>query len=631
MSRPSGAPSPVQPVADQSAAVREITQSGPFADMVARLEETTGRSREEIVDEAVTALNEMAAGVGPQASKAWDGLGRWLTRSYEVDTDNSGMAGLRELGKRHSLVFLPNHRSYLDPLVLRTALAPYGFPPNFILGGINLALWPISTLGQRSGLVFIRRSAKGDPIYPAVMRLWLGYLIGRKQNLEWYFEGGRTRTGKLRPPKMGVLRYLVDAFVASDRQEDVQFVPVSVVYDQQHEVSALSLEEGGGTKKAESLRAMVQFARAQGRRRGRAYVRFGEPLSLRSMFDDASERAGSADLVEVVPRVAFEVAHRINSATPITPAALVTFALLDNDGRAMTLAETLRLLEPFLDYVRARRLPVTSGVDLGRPEGLSAALATLVREGVVEAYTGGREPVYSIARNRAHEAGFYRNTVTHYFTTRAIAEVAIALQPPRAEGDAIRQVWVRSLALRDLLKYEFFFADKRDFDADLRREMALADPDWGARAEAFDDPHGLLQSTSLLLAHRVIGPFLESYSVVADLLAAREPAAPVDTEALVAEALGHARQRWLQHDLHSPESISKDLMGGAVRLAGNRNLLEAGGEDLRQARAEFAAELAEACRAVDVIRDIARTRLTGSHEPAGRTARPHHADEEGSR
>jgi glycerol-3-phosphate O-acyltransferase len=596
-------------VEDQSVAVREISQSARFAETIDALVESTGRPRKDVVDEAVTALNEMAAGVGPKASKAWDRLGKWLTRSYVVEADTTRLAELRALGKRQSLVFLPNHRSYLDPLVLRTALAPYGFPPNFILGGINLALWPISTLGQRSGLVFIRRSAKGDPIYPAVMRVWLGYLIGRGQNLEWYFEGGRTRTGKLRPPKMGVLRYLVDAFLAGDRKDDVVFVPVSLVYDQQHEVSALSLEEGGGTKQAETLGQMVQFARAQGRRRGRAHVRFGDPVSLRSMFDDASDRAGSADLQAVVPRVAFEVAHRINDATPITPSALVTFALLDNDGRAMTVTETLELLEPFLDYVRARRLPLTSGVDLGRPEGLSTALATLVREGVVEAYTGGQEPVYSIAANRAHEAGFYRNTVTHYFTTRAMAEVAIALTPAHSGVDPTRHVWVHSLALRDLLKYEFFFADKRDFDADLRREMALADPHWDQVARDADDPKTLLRGAPLLLAHRVIGPFLEAYSVLADLLAAREPAAPVDSEALVTQALGQARQRWLQHELHSPESISKDLMNGAVKLAGNRNLLDAGGEDLRRARQEFADELATACQAVGVIREIARQRM----------------------
>ena len=150
---------------------------------------------------------------------------------------------------------------------------------------------------------------------------------------------------------MGVLRYLVDAFQANGGDsDDAYLVPVSIVYDQQHEVSALSAEERGGTKTPESLTWVYRFARAQGRRRGRVHVRFGPPLSLREALADAGTRADTDNLTETVPRVAFEVAHRINDATPITPAALVTFGLLDNDGRAMTLAETLGVLEPLVAY-----------------------------------------------------------------------------------------------------------------------------------------------------------------------------------------------------------------------------------------------------------------------------------------
>ncbi len=493
--------------------------------------------------------------------------------------------------------------------MLRAALARHGFQPNYVLGGINLALWPLSELGRRAGLIFIRRSTRDDPVYPAMLRLYLGHLLRGRANLEWYFEGGRTRTGKLRPPKMGVLKWLVDAYRANEAvepgAEDVVLVPVSIVYDQQHEVSALSFEEGGGAKTPESLAWVVRFASAQSRRRGRAHVRFGPTLSLREALAEAATRAGSGDSAEVVPRVAFEVAHRINAATPITPSALVTFGLLDNDGRAMTLQETLRILEPLLDYVRQRRLPLTSDVDLGRPEGLRRVLRTLVREGVVEEYDGGLEPVYAIGPGRAHEAGFYRNTVTHYFITRAIAEVAAVLTSQIQDADVTTATWEHALGLRDLLKYEFFFATKREYDADLRTDVALAAPQWQEGDLTPADLATAVRGSELLIAHRVVGPFLESYQVVADRLATREPAAPVDEAALIIESLGVARQRWLQHDLHSPESISKDLMGNAVKLAGNRDLLEPGGAELRAAREGFAAELGAVVRAVAVVRRIA--------------------------
>ena len=590
-------------------AVELVMGTSQFAETLAALVERTGRTEADLRHDSQTALAEMAAHVDESASRVWDRMGRWLTRSYEVDVDTNRLAELAELGRRHSLVFLPNHRSYLDPLVLRAAMTGHGFPLNYTLGGINLAMWPLSELGKRSGLIFIRRSSREDPVYPAMLRLYLGFLLRQRANLEWYFEGGRTRTGKLRPPRMGVLRYLVDAFRANgESSDDTYLVPVSIVYDQQHEVSALSREESGGTKTPESLTWLYRFARAQGRRRGRVHVRFGPPLSLRGALADAGSRAHTDDPTAVVPRVAFEVAHRINAATPITPSALVAFGLLDNDGRAMTLAETLGVLEPLVAYVRHRQLPLTADVDLGRPEGLRKALATLVREGVVVEYAGGLEPVYAIAPDRQHEAAFYRNTVTHYFIDRAILEVALvqaAEEDPAADVDVVAATWKRALALRDLLKYEFFFATKREFDTQLRYETDLLRPGWSEESVATSEITERLAGSHLLLAHRVIGPFLEAYSVVADRLVTREPAAPLDRDGLIAESLGVAHQRWLQQDLHSPESISKDLMGGTLKLAGNRGLLGPGGDELRQSRQHFADELAAAVDAIGVVRSLA--------------------------
>lgn len=596
--------------------VRAIMSSRRYEAVVAKLVAGTGRAQTAVRRDAEAALKEMASHVGdPVATGAWDRLGRFLTRAYTVDADTSRLPALARLDRDHTLVFLPNHRSYLDPLVLRQVLATQGFGPNHVLGGINLAMWPLSQLGRRSGLVFIRRTTKDDPVYPAMMRLYLGHLVEGGHNLEWYFEGGRTRTGKLRPPKMGVLRYLVDAFTEHQADvPDVYLVPISIVYDQQHEVQALSEEETGGTKRQESIGLMLNFARAQGRRRGRAYLRFGEPMGLRAALAEAAERAESDAATELVPRVAFEVAHRINAATPITPTALVAFALLDNEGRAMTLPEVLAVLEPLLAYVHGRGLPLIASADLARLDGLRQALRTLVREGVVEEYDGGLEPVYGIAEGRAHEAGFYRNTVTHYFLNRAILEVAVVMAGEGSEPVGVAAVWPHALALRDLLKYEFFFATKAEFDAGIRAEAEEALPGWEGREVGPEDMSIARGEGTLLLAHRVIGPFLEAYAVVAAQLASRDPGVPVDTEEVISESLGVARQRWLQRELHSPESISKDLMGGAIQLAGNRELLEPGGEDVRAARRAFADELAEVVRAVGTIRRTALAQMPARGE-----------------
>jgi glycerol-3-phosphate O-acyltransferase len=596
--------------------VEDVVASPQFAARVALLSEETGRTPEDVSADARRCLEEMVATIEPRSTQAWDRFGAWLSRSYSIDASSDRLRQIRELGLQHSLVFLPNHRSYLDPLVLRRVLVNYGFPPNFVLGGMNLAKWPASVLAKRSGLIFIRRSTRDDPVYPAMMRLYLGCLLKVHANLEWYFEGGRTRTGKLRPPRMGVLRYLLDAFVenlaepGSSTDQDVYIVPVSIVYDQQHEVEAISFEDTGGSKTPESLKWLYGFARAQSTRRGQVHVRFGEPLSLLDTLEDARERAGSAEPETVVPRVAFEMANRINAATPITPSALITFALLDNEGRALTLGELLDVLDPLLAYVRERQLPLTSDIDLARPDGLRSALRTLQAEGVVEVYDGGLEPVFAIAPDRFHEAAFYRNTLAHWFVYRAITENSL-LAAADAGGDVVDTTWQVALELRDLLKFEFFFPRKREFAEDIRREVDLARPGWAAEGFDRDGVLHALDQTHLYVSHRIIGPFLEAYYVVAARLADREPAAPVDRDALVQECLGIAKQDWLMHRLHSPESISRDLMQGALRLADNRGLLTVGGEELRKQREAFRDELRSAVERIGIVRRAAMAQIEG--------------------
>ena len=292
----------------------------------------------------------MAVKPGGLSVAGWDMFTRWLSRAYKVDYQPADVEKLRQLNETSGLIFLPNHRSYLDPLVLRWALEHHGFPPNNTLGGSNLALWPMSEIGRRNGIVFIRREFRDDHLYRAVLKAYLSHLMDNKHNLEWYIEGGRTRTGKLRPPRYGILSYVVDAF-ADNPDRDVRIVPTSIIYDQQHEVSAISAEEMGGTKTPESLSWLYKFARSQSRGLGRAHLRFGEPLSLTDALSLTLDNEGQARPRLAVPMVAFEACNRINAVTPVTPSAMLTFALLDNGDRAITVEEGRRILQPLLKYI----------------------------------------------------------------------------------------------------------------------------------------------------------------------------------------------------------------------------------------------------------------------------------------
>jgi glycerol-3-phosphate O-acyltransferase len=562
---------------------QEIMASAHFRERLAALAASLERSEDDVAAEASGYLDEMVASHSRLAIDAWEQFGRWLSRAYSVEVDGKSVEQLRQLSARFPLAFLPSHRSYLDPLVLRSALHRQGFAPNHVLGGLNVGFWPIGPVARRSGVVFIRRSVRGDPVYKLVLREYIAYLVRKRFNVEWYIEGGRTRTGKLRPPRYGLLNYLVDA-VRDGGVDDVMLVPTSIVYDQLYEVGAMAAEEHGAPKTPESLSWLVGYARAQGRGFGKVRVQFGEPASLR-------ETLGGPEREHAVERVAFEVCHRINRATPITETALVTMALLGVDDRALTLEEVRTTLGPLVAYVRGRELPTTGELDLAQPGGVRQALDALCRHGVVSRFSGGTEPIWSIGSERHLEAAFYRNSAVHFFLTRAIAELVLVHIDECPSLDLVDSGWGEALRIRDVLKYEFFFARKRDFERELRAELALLDPQWERHTAVPGAAWQTLQDAPLHLAPRVLASFLEAYLVVAERLAALDPRAEVDEKDLLASCLGVAHQYRLQRRLASTESIARELFATGLKLAANRDLIDPGGDEVAHRRQDFAAEL----------------------------------------
>ncbi len=572
--------------------VEAIESSGAFRREIAALADPLELPEREVAARASEDLRGLVAAMSPLAVDLLSGALRPLhSRAWKVQVDVDGLEGLRELNRRFPLVFLPCHRSYADPLVLADVLAEHDFPRNHVLGGDNLRFWPLGPLARRAGIVFIRRSFADDEIYKTVVREYFAYLLAKRFNLEWYMEGGRSRTGKLRPPRYGLLRYVAEA-VEHDRVDDVYLVPVSIAYDQLREVAAMAAEQRGGAKRGEGLAWLASYARNQLTRVGNVQVRFAEPIALRAQLPADGQAAEPAARRLALQKVAFEVAVRINRASPVLATALVTLALLGVRDRALTLGQVRQVLEPVMDYVEARKLPGSGLELLRRPAGVRGVLRALARENVVTEYTGGVEPVYAIERGQHLVAAFYRNSAIHHFVSRAIAELTLLRSSrPTWEQEADR--------LRDLLKFEFFFPDRETYRAELVDELRLLDPDWERR-----DGRELLEQAGFLIAHRVLRSFLDAQLVVAEQLAARDPRSPVVEKEFLAECAGVGQQMLLQGRLHGPESLSGELFASALKLATNRDLVDAGREELRERRVAFAAELRDTVGRVAVIDEI---------------------------
>jgi glycerol-3-phosphate O-acyltransferase len=570
--------------------VEAIQDSPGFRREVAALATRLDVAESQVLELVGASLEGLVASMSPLAVDLLSGALRPLhARAWEVQVDTAGLERLRELNRQHALVFLPSHRSYADSLLLADVLADNDFPRNHVLGGDNLSFWPIGPLAKRAGVVFIRRSFGGDEIYKFALREYLGYLLNKRFNLEWYMEGGRSRTGKLRPPRYGLLTYLAEA-IDLGFAEDAYLVPVSITYDQLREVSAMAAEQGGGAKRSEGLSWLASYARGQLNRIGTASVRFAEPLSLREAMAAGGD-AGDRDAWRLrLHKVAFEVAVRINRVTPATATALVTLALLGVRDRALTLPQVRHVLEPLLGYLAERDLPHSSQA-LRTDGGVRQVLGALAQQHVVTIYDGGEEPVYAIEQGQHLVAAFYRNSAIHHFVDRAVAELVLLSEPADR--------WDEAMRLRDQLKFEFFFPDKQAYAEQLSAELARLDPGWETA-----DGRTVLRRSPLLMAHRVLRSFLDAQLVVAERLSAHDPGGELAEKEFLDECGGVGKQMLLQGRLHGPESLSRELFSGALKLAANLDLTGPGGAELARRRQEFAAHLRDLVARVITIDEI---------------------------
>ena len=583
--------------------VAQLLKDPSFAERVTAIATKHGQDPVAAQVEAAAALRSMGAEHTERAGDVFRGFTGWMSRAHDFRYDEEAGRRLRVLDRNHSLLFLFSHRSYLDISCMPRS-SPAASPPR-TSGGANLDFFPFGAMARKVGVVFIKRSTGDSPVYRFALRSYIGQLTRNRKNLAWSIEGGRTRTGKLRPPAYGMLRYVVDAVEATDGPETL-IVPVSIVYEQLHEVSTMTSEARGGKKRPEDLRWLVTFARSQGDRLGNAYLEFGEPIPIRQRLAELRVEDPSGE--HVVERLALDTSHRINRATPVTATAVVCVAMLAAD-RSLTLDEVLETVAPLADYLAARRWPVAGATNLTDRATIRRTLQDLTSSGVLVAFDSGLETVWGVGPQQHLVAAFYRNTAIHVLVNRAIGELGLVAAAENGH-DGARVANKESLRLRDLLKFDFFFPSRHDFAREMVAEMGYLDPEGVSQLRDFDadQAEAWLRAARPLVAHLVLRPFLDAYSVVADRLAAWDDSEfeSFEEKRFLDECLRVARQWALQRRVASEESVSLELFKPALLLARHRGLVVANGEESAKAREDFAAELRDTVRRVNVIAQMAR-------------------------
>lgn len=534
-------------------------------------------------------VSEIAATHSPYLIDLIANLIHWVIRQGygAIHYDRRAIEHVARLGRDNPLVFLPSHKSNLDRLSLQFMLWENDLPPNHTAGGINMNFFPVGPLVRRTGVFYIRRSFKGNDLYKFVLRTYLDYLIEKRFPLEWYMEGGRSRSGKLRPPRYGMLSWVVDSYLRG-KSDDIYLLPISIAYDQIQEVGAYVREATGGSKDEETFSWAVKFARSLRRRYGDIHIRFADPVSIASEMEGANL---TDDNPIEVQKLAFEVMYRISRVTPITPTALVSTVFLATKDGAHHIDTITAACDELVRYVTRYQLPTTT--ELPRTsDDVEGTMALMAEHGLISSHSAAGRTVYWMDADQRMRASYYSSAVEHFFVPRSLAEIALAA--PDLEG-----FWTDLFDLRDLLKFEFFFADKDEFRRAIAEELASEVPDWEDRVAAGDGGSVALKPSTVGWS---VLPLLEGYLVVADELHALE--GPVeDEEALLSACLERGRLYRLEGRIQSDESVSRVVFGGALLLAKNRGLTT-NGVDMAKYRAELAAQIVRyieaACRRLPV-------------------------------
>ena len=564
----------------------EIIRSPKLQKVIADMAGEGAAEREVMTARAMAMLRAMQSALDMTAIAALDQLVQQASsRMFSaVEVDETGIERLRELAKEGTLILLPSHKSHMDYVLFAWILYRNKLPMPVIAAGDNLNFLPVGPILRRAGAFFIRRKFSGDRLYSAVVDAYVRRLIKDGSPLEFFLEGGRSRTGKLLPPKLGLLSLVVDAAL-SVQTRTTYFCPISIGYERFVEEKAFVRELTGAEKQKESVQGFVKSFDALVGRYGRLSVQFGKPLSLADVLRDIDEKSHERELLALSPprrraiitRLAYRVMNEINAATAVTAGSLVATALLAHDKRGLPHADlvaTCQRLARTLRRQRARFSPSLAddeGAD-GRGQirttALEEAIDVFIRAGSVEAHRVGDDVIYVVPPDQRLSLDLAKNLIIHFFAPRALIATALLASPgPPLAVSAVRD---RVLWMSRLFKYEYTFRADAPFERIFEEQIAALEEEGEITRVVLKPSEGAMGilpkgddgREQVALHARLVENSIEGYRIAARGLSMllRGPLAIKD---LVKRTMTLGERMFLAGDVARREAVSRPLIENA--------------------------------------------------------------------
>ncbi len=531
-------------------------------------------SEGEVEKKALAYAQEIASDQSYRVIRFFDVLLTWLWNKLYNGIEVNNVEVVKQHAQSHEIVYVPCHRSHIDYLLLSYVLYHNGLTPPHIAAGRNLNLPLIGPLLRRAGAFFMRRSFQGDPLYKEVFDEYLHQMFTRGYSVEYFIEGGRSRTGRTLPPRTGMLRMTVRSF-QKDAAKPIAFMPVYFGYERVLESSTYTAELSGKAKKSESVFDVFGVLPSFKRDFGQVTVNFGEPVLLRDFLDaridgwSEPEHVTPAAFSETCQDLADTLATRINMAVAVKPTSLVAAALLSTARQNIEEQYLLNQIS-LLQQLAVRCGPEGSSVtDLPADEILDAAMEVIGLHRSTHRFGN----IISASPEQSVDLTYNANNVAHVFVLPSLVARFIRTQH---ETD--------STALADFVNTLFPFVSAEMFlpwqNAGLTAQTEVA-------VQALVSL-GLIQKTGKKLTApstdspefsalsdiaRISDSTLERFFVVVALLKSAGTSNPKELETASA---GVAEQLSVLYGINSPDFFDRSLFSRFLTTLKEHALLDAG-------------------------------------------------------
>ncbi|EOB4973432.1 glycerol-3-phosphate 1-O-acyltransferase PlsB [Vibrio fluvialis] len=534
-------------------------------------------SLEKARKEAHDMLDEIAADFSYSLVKKGDRVLGWLWNRIYQGLNINNAATVRRLAQDgHEIVYVPCHRSHMDYLLLSYVLYHEGMVPPHIAAGINLNFFPAGPIFRRGGAFFIRRSFKGNKLYSTIFREYLAELFAKGYAVEYFSEGGRSRTGRLLQAKTGMLAMTIQAMLRG-LNRPVTLVPVYIGYEHVMEVGTYAKELRGKRKEKENASLVLRTIRKL-RNFGQGYVNFGEPIPLNQFLNEqVPEWTQDIDpmgaskpqwMTPVVNKLATKMMTHINDAAAANAMTLCATALLASRQRALARDNLVKQIDCYLQLLRNVPYSSTFTVPQDNAESLVQHAESLDKF-VVETDTMG--DIISLDRNQSILMTYYRNNIIHLLALPSL----IAQMLIRQQQMPVEQIQTCVAKVYPFLKQELFLSyDESQLDdvvmhylAELQRQELVA----------LDNGVATINQSKtqvLMLLGRTISETLQRYAIALNLLVANPDLGKSDLENKsqeIAQRLGRL------HGINAPEFFDKGVFSALFVTLKQQGYLDSDG------------------------------------------------------